>query len=347
LGLIFFGFTVDASHADQVVQVAAGKRLNEHPYTVIYPDDESLLSHQDIIDGVTPPPMQYDGGNCIFIAATGAVEFILRKNENRSIQLSSRHLTQIIGSEANQRRGGKSELVLDALHLVSGKPNAWLLEEDLPIEVSKVPTLVLNRSERETREFYTWITQVSDPRQRSEDPRYLARAVSIPKLEKVWEIGYSFTKAFLKKFIFSSRLSPPENFSQKLRDALDRYRKPIIVTYWTGEVPFYFHTVLVVGYDRQKRLKTPCYSLREITKLNSFEKSYEESLNQCDDPQGVFYVRDSYYNTETSESLYPWVGEGGDKSEFQCGKGRRVILRESELFDRMGMHAVIWDKVSQ
>lgn len=342
--ILLFQFNFIESRANQVVHVPAGSRLNSYPYTVIYPEDERILSHQDIIGRVTPPPMQYDGGNCMFIAATGAVEFVLGDSEKRTIQLSPRHLTQIIRSESNQRGWRKKELVLDSLYVLSGKQSAWLLEEDLPMGVRKVSVEVPNEPGQGMRRIDTWSTQVSDPRQRAKDPQYLSRAVSIPKLKKVWELGYSFTKAFLKKFDFSSRLSQPESFSQKIKDALDYYRKPIMVTYWTGQVPFYFHTVLVVGYSDQMSLEIPCYSLKEIAKLNAFDKSDEDYLSKCDAPQGVFFVRDSYYNIETPDSLYPCDETVQGGSGFQCGKGHRVILRESELFDRMGMHAVIWDK---
>lgn len=206
---------------------------------------ESPARFTDLLDYVQEAPDQGESATCLYVASTGAMELIANKKED------IRHPMPY----------GKYDLaesfLINAPIYPSKDKTFWEVpvlkfNNGFGIHISEWPYEPWNETSESSQPW------------NSRNYRNLPH-VPLPKVETIplFAVGNRWSTNVLE-----------EKHVQTIKDALVKYRSPILMNYNDSR---YWHVILIVGYDDD--LPGNCYQISD---------------KECGTRRGSFYVRDSF-----------------------------------------------------
>ncbi|MBF0313654.1 MAG: hypothetical protein HQK52_09570 [Oligoflexia bacterium] len=294
-------------------------------------------------------PNQEEGGTCLYMASTGAMEILLNKHRAST-------------TRSYDGVSDLSERFLMSLEVPGGYLGDW--RTDTILSFNYRGKALLNRDYRYTKgwykgdettgnvtrasakergakygTYYNWVNDYDFRRNREID----SKLISVPKIARdlifvdpahdQWNVGVMDSSVI-----------------EKIKSSLRRKNAPVLIIY---NHYAYWHAVLIVGYDDEQAVNGCAfvnswkqYMAKEARASVARGKRFQRYIAQVNNSiaknggcssKGVFYVRDSIYDG-VEEPIYDYdPAKVGEETRYS----KRIILRSYDWAKYLGNHAYV------
>ncbi len=299
------------------------------------PEGEYGEANTSLLPYVLASPNQFDGGSCLFMSTTGAMELLLNQHTD---------LTEVdYGGETDL-----SERYLMAAY--QDLPSSWLPYwlTDTVYTYNYHGGSMLNRDYPFTAGYVRDTSSGTQPCDSTDDGAYFSCQYNWFDMRPAsWETMLVDTPSIQRTVMFTD---PTRGSSAQWNVGLmdDRHVERIKYLIRTRQAPvvviynhyLYWHADIVVGYDDSVytggcpmvESSMDYFDEQGAGSYTSKIEAHMGNIGECSD-YGIFYVRDSIYDGTSDEDLYTYT------SGFTERYSQRVIERSYNWVKYLGNHA--------